>query len=62
MKLVDADNRWSRIAIALVSTTLVYNVLEAVIALWSGARAGSIALVGFVAGFGRQCRTRLVVG
>ncbi len=47
MKLVDPSNRWSRIAIGLVSTTLVYNICEAVIALWSGAEAGSIALIGF---------------
>ena len=45
--LVDSSNRWSRIAIALVSTTLVYNVFEAVVALWSGAVADSIALLGF---------------
>jgi len=45
--LVDTSNRWSRIAIALVSTSLVYNVIEAVIALWSGAVADSIALLGF---------------
>jgi len=30
-----------------VSTTLVYNVIEAVVALWSGAVANSIALLGF---------------
>lgn len=41
------SGKWSRIAIALVSTTLVYNVFEAVIALWSGAVADSIALVSF---------------
>jgi divalent metal cation (Fe/Co/Zn/Cd) transporter len=45
--LVNPSNRWSRIAIALVSTTLVYNVIEAVIALWSGVVADSIALLGF---------------
>lgn len=31
----------------LVSTTLLYNIAEAVIALWSGAIADSIALIGF---------------
>lgn len=41
------SGKWSRIAIALVSTTLVYNVFEAVIALWSGAVADSIALISF---------------
>ena len=38
---------WNRIALVLVSTTLVYNVLEAVIALWAGAGAHSVALLGF---------------
>ncbi len=38
---------WSRIALALVLATVAYNVLEAGIALWSGAAAGSVALVGF---------------
>ncbi len=39
--------RWVKIALGLVGATLVYNVIEAVIALWSGYVAGSIALVGF---------------
>jgi divalent metal cation (Fe/Co/Zn/Cd) transporter len=38
---------WSRIALHLVLATLAYNVAEAAIALWSGMRAGSIALIGF---------------
>jgi len=38
---------WPRIALWLVVTTLVYNIIEAGIALWSGASAGSIALEGF---------------
>ncbi|MFW6066939.1 MAG: cation transporter [Myxococcota bacterium] len=38
---------WMRIALWLVVTTMAYNVVEAVVALWSGAAAGSIALVGF---------------
>lgn len=38
---------WRRTAIWLVSATLAYNVVEAVIALWSGERADSIALFGF---------------
>jgi divalent metal cation (Fe/Co/Zn/Cd) transporter len=41
------DRRWHRIGLALVVATMAYNVLEAGIALWSGAKAGSIALVGF---------------
>ena len=36
-----------RIALRLVVATMVYNAIEAVIAIWSGARAQSIALVGF---------------
>lgn len=46
----DADpneNLWLRIALWLVVATLVYNVVEAVVALWSGAEAGSVALLGF---------------
>ena len=38
---------WPRIGIWLVGATLGYNVIEAVIALWSGAEASSIALLGF---------------
>lgn len=38
---------WKRVALWLVASTLVYNVLEAVVALWSGAVADSIALQGF---------------
>jgi divalent metal cation (Fe/Co/Zn/Cd) transporter len=38
---------WHRIALVLVVATLAYNVLEAVLALWAGWTADSIALVGF---------------
>jgi divalent metal cation (Fe/Co/Zn/Cd) transporter len=38
---------WTRIALWLVGATLAYNAAEAVVAVWAGARAGSIALVGF---------------
>ena len=38
---------WARIGLWLVGLTMAYNVVEAVVALWSGARAESIALVGF---------------
>ena len=38
---------WARIGLWLVGATLAYNVVEAVIALWSGAEAESIALFGF---------------
>ncbi|MBN1610703.1 MAG: cation transporter [Polyangiaceae bacterium] len=36
-----------RRALLLVGATMVYNVAEAIVALWSGGRASSIALVGF---------------
>lgn len=43
---VDAE-RWGSIAFRLVVATMAYNAVEAVVALWSGLRADSIALVGF---------------
>ena len=46
-RAVSVDRRWSRIALWLVATTLVYNVAEAVIALVAGVEADSIALFGF---------------
>jgi divalent metal cation (Fe/Co/Zn/Cd) transporter len=39
--------RWSRIALWLVTATLFYNIIEAVVALWAGTEADSIALFGF---------------
>ena len=41
------SERWVRIGLSLVALTLVYNVLEAGLALWSGVRAGSVVLIGF---------------
>ena len=38
---------WRRIALWLVGGTMAYNVAEAGVALWAGADADSIALVGF---------------
>ena len=38
---------WARIALVLVVATMAYNVVEAGVALWQGASAGSVALVGF---------------
>jgi divalent metal cation (Fe/Co/Zn/Cd) transporter len=38
---------WVRIGLWLVAATMAYNVAEGAIALWAGAQAGSIALVGF---------------
>jgi divalent metal cation (Fe/Co/Zn/Cd) transporter len=40
-------DRWIRRSLWLVAGTMVYNALEAVVALWAGVGAGSIALVGF---------------
>jgi divalent metal cation (Fe/Co/Zn/Cd) transporter len=40
-------HRWHTIAVRLVAATLAYNVIEAVVALKSGAEAESIALFGF---------------
>ena len=39
--------RWRRTALALAWATIAWNSLEAIIAIASGAEAGSIALVGF---------------
>jgi divalent metal cation (Fe/Co/Zn/Cd) transporter len=41
------ERDWARIGLWLVGITLAYNVIEAAIALASGAAANSIALVGF---------------
>jgi divalent metal cation (Fe/Co/Zn/Cd) transporter len=38
---------WTRIGLQLVALTMAYNVLEALVALWSGIRARSVALTGF---------------
>lgn len=39
--------KWLKIALWLVITTNVYNIIEAIIALWAGIEADSIALFGF---------------
>jgi divalent metal cation (Fe/Co/Zn/Cd) transporter len=44
---VTGESRWARWALRLVALTGAYNVIEAVVALWAGASARSIALVGF---------------
>jgi divalent metal cation (Fe/Co/Zn/Cd) transporter len=41
-----AARDWRRIGLWLAGTTLAYNVLEGVLAIWAGLDAGSIALVG----------------
>ena len=42
-----ATRNWPQIALWLVASTMLYNIVEAVIALWSGAIANSVALFGF---------------
>jgi len=42
-----ASSTWRRRALALVGGTLAYNVVEALLSLWSGMEADSIALLGF---------------
>lgn len=42
-----AARKWVRIGLGLVVATMVYNIVEAGLALWFGAEAESIALVGF---------------
>jgi divalent metal cation (Fe/Co/Zn/Cd) transporter len=44
---MDSDRNWPLIGFRLVTATLVYNALEAIVALWAGISAGSIVLVGF---------------
>lgn len=39
--------RWTRIGFMLLAATVGYNVVEAVVAIWSGERADSVALLGF---------------
>jgi divalent metal cation (Fe/Co/Zn/Cd) transporter len=38
---------WAKLGLRLVAATMAYNVVEAAVALWSGSRAESIALLGF---------------
>lgn len=40
-------SRWLRLAISLAALTVVYNVIEALVSVYYGADADSIALVGF---------------
>jgi len=47
-QVLRAESRdWARIGLWLVAATMAYNVIEAGVALWFGAAAESIALVGF---------------
>ncbi len=43
----NGTSRWFRIGLWLVIVTMLYNIVEAAVALWSGAESDSIALVGF---------------
>lgn len=40
-------DHWVRRGLWLVIATMVYNAVEALVALWAGVSAGSVALVGF---------------
>ena len=42
-----ATHDWHRTAVILVAATMAYNVVEAVVGIWAGATAESIALLGF---------------
>lgn len=53
--------RWTRIATWLVASTLAYNVIEAVLAIWAGVRANSIALVGFGADSIIECSAGILL-
>ncbi len=47
MMHASTSQRWVRIGLQLVVATMLYNLAEAGVALWSGAAADSVALVGF---------------
>lgn len=44
---ISGPGDWTKIALRLIIWTLLYNLVEAVVALWSGFAANSDALVGF---------------
>lgn len=44
---MEESRRLTRLALALVGATLAWNVVEAVVAVWAGVEADSIALFGF---------------
>lgn len=41
------DLRWARFAVALAWFTIIYNVVEGVVAIAAGASAGAVSLLGF---------------
>lgn len=45
--MVKTDGKWLKIAFALIILTIVYNIVEAFVAVCTGYSAESIALVGF---------------
>lgn len=47
MDLSEQTERWLRIGLGLVIATMLYNMAEAVIALWAGTEAASIVLIEF---------------
>jgi divalent metal cation (Fe/Co/Zn/Cd) transporter len=42
-----SPRNWTRLGLWLVGATMVYNAVEAGLAIWAGAAADSIALIGF---------------
>ena len=54
-------DHWARIAFRLVAATAAYNAAEAVLALWAGATAASVALVGFGLDSGIELAASLAV-
>ncbi len=47
MEKAHGSSYWLRVGMILVVTTMLYNVVEAVIALWAGVEAASIVLIEF---------------
>ena len=47
MEKAQGSPYWLRVGIILVIATMLYNVVEAVVALWAGVEAASIALIEF---------------
>lgn len=56
-----ADSKWTKIAIWLVAGTMIYNLIEGVIATWAGTKAESVALFGFGLDSGIECAAASVM-
>lgn len=53
--------RWVRMAVRLVTLTAAYNAVEAIVALWAGVTAHSVALIGFGLDSGIELAASLAV-